>query len=64
MSYGTPYQQNKVKSFSSKLWGDVKDIYFQNGYTEELEFDNYLFLFNPNTCESVRLYYNGKIIEK
>jgi len=40
-----------------------KKHYREAGYTEEKDFPGeYYFMFNPETCRRVRLYYNGLII--
>lgn len=41
-----------------------KQHYRKLGYIEEKNFPNeYYLMFNPDTCEKVRLYYNGKVFE-
>jgi len=42
-----------------------KKLYRNIGYVVEKNFENeYYFMFNPVTCQKVRLYYNGKVFEQ
>jgi hypothetical protein len=53
------------KKFNAELFEAVKQTYRNNGYIEEKDFPGeYYFMYNPITCEQVRLYYHGKVQEE
>ena len=61
---------NAKKGFESvqklnreNLMADCVRVYWENGYTFWKNFSDYFFMFNPETSEKVRLYYNGNIRE-
>jgi hypothetical protein len=63
--YDPDYYRIPKKKFDTELFEAVKQCYRNNGYTEEKDFPGeYYFMFNPLTCERVRLYYNGRVIER
>jgi len=45
------------------LWDKVMQVYDDNGYSQVVEMSQFILMYNPATCEQVRLFYSGNIIE-
>ena len=58
------WKYNFLRPPEREIFEKVVNTYLENGYKETKDFLDYFFMFNPETCWSVRLYYSGQVQEK
>jgi len=59
--YGYPMPIKRVSP--DILWDKVMQAYDDNGYSQVVGMNQFILMYNPATCEHVKLFYSGQIVE-
>lgn len=57
------YPQIAKRTNPTILWDKVMQVYNDNGYSQVVEMSQYTLMYNPATCEHVKLFFSGTMVE-